>query len=728
MIRNTLLYILLLTLPFAASGQTADLSKLSGQLRELVAKPQPLCGRAVDGRTHEPVVCAFVRTASGGTAAVESHGGRVLATFGDICIADMPLSAVSGLSLDRRVSRIEAQRGSMPALDSVYIQIGAADAYAARRLPQAFDGAGVMVGVQDVGFDMTHPTFRDAATGRLRIRGLWDQLSADTADSAMPVGAAYEGEDALMAYAHTRDAAMIYHGTHTAGIAAGGGCGTRYRGIAFASDICLVGNAVTTNAALIDSADLYKYTYAMDALGFKYIFDHAAAEGKPCVINFSEGSTQDFRGDDVLYYEVLSRMCGPGRIIVASAGNNGLETNYFRKPRGTASAGVFVKRWAQSLAFMLKSESDFGIRFKAYGPTPYVLTLPTTLVKESPDSTYAAHLDIYGTGYDLTVTAVTSCYDRDETAYEVSLSGPTRIGWWLPMSFEVTGEAADVEFYNVNSTVYESDRDPSLTCGDNTHSVISPASAPCVIGVGATAYRTHYTNIRGETVTYDTGTGGAVGDYSSRGPTLDGRVKPEVVAPGTNIISAYSSYHLETLDELPEEVVATFEHDGRRYGWISGSGTSMSSPAVAGAIALWLQANPQLSPDGVREVLKASSTRRGGAQGDFDCEQGYGEINVYKGLLHILGIDGLPGISDHQPDKAAVSVADGHVVVSLDAPSRSRFTVRVYGCDGSLVAAADFPEGTDRAVLPVSAAHHGVYVVQLSSGDKAVCGSSLVRL
>ena len=128
MIRNTLLYILLLTLPFAASGQTADLSKLSGQLRELVAKPQPLCGRAVDGRTHEPVVCAFVRTASGGTAAVESHGGRVLATFGDICIADMPLSAVSGLSLDRRVSRIEAQRGSMPALDSVYIQIGAADA------------------------------------------------------------------------------------------------------------------------------------------------------------------------------------------------------------------------------------------------------------------------------------------------------------------------------------------------------------------------------------------------------------------------------------------------------------------------------------------------------------------------------------------------------------------------------------------------------------------------
>ena len=192
MIRNTLLYILLLTLPFAASGQTADLSKLSGQLRELVAKPQPLCGRAVDGRTHEPVVCAFVRTASGGTAAVESHGGRVLATFGDICIADMPLSAVSGLSLDRRVSRIEAQRGSMPALDSVYIQIGAADAYAARRLPQAFDGAGVMVGVQDVGFDMTHPTFRDAATGRLRIRGLWDQLSADTVGSPMPVGAAYE--------------------------------------------------------------------------------------------------------------------------------------------------------------------------------------------------------------------------------------------------------------------------------------------------------------------------------------------------------------------------------------------------------------------------------------------------------------------------------------------------------------------------------------------------------
>ena len=40
---------------------------------------------------------------------------------------------------------------------------------------------------------------------------------------------------------------------------------------------------------LIDPKDYYKYTYATDALGFKYIFDYAERMHQPCVINFSEG-------------------------------------------------------------------------------------------------------------------------------------------------------------------------------------------------------------------------------------------------------------------------------------------------------------------------------------------------------------------------------------------------------------------------------------------------------
>ena len=69
-------------------------------------------------------------------------------------------------------------------------------------------------------------------------------------------------------------------------------------------------------------------TYATDALGFKYIFDYADSVGKPCVISFSEGSGQDFQGYDVLFYEMLHQLVGPGHILLASAGNSGHIPSY----------------------------------------------------------------------------------------------------------------------------------------------------------------------------------------------------------------------------------------------------------------------------------------------------------------------------------------------------------------------------------------------------------------
>ena len=101
--------------------------------------------------------------------------------------------------------------------------------------------------------------------------------------------------------------------------------------MAFESDICLVSNAVESDKEFIDSVNYYKYTSATDALGFKYILDYAEREGKPCVVSYSEGAHEDFYGDDQLMYEVLDSLSGPGRIIVASAGNEGHFNSFFQK-------------------------------------------------------------------------------------------------------------------------------------------------------------------------------------------------------------------------------------------------------------------------------------------------------------------------------------------------------------------------------------------------------------
>lgn len=198
--------------------------------------------------------------------------------------------------------------------------------YAGTGLPQAYTGKGVVVGVQDVGFDVTHPTYFDTSTGAYRVKALWDQLAPKEEGSSLYVGRELTDEAALLSYGHTTDGLIQTHGTHTSGTAAGSGGTTAYRGIAFESDIALVGNAVNTNISLVPEEDREKYTYTTDILGFKYLFDYATAAGKPCVVSFSEGSLMDFRGDDQLYFESLAQLVGPGKILVArraTAGGTG---------------------------------------------------------------------------------------------------------------------------------------------------------------------------------------------------------------------------------------------------------------------------------------------------------------------------------------------------------------------------------------------------------------------
>jgi len=84
-----------------------------------------------------------------------------------------------------------------------------------------------------------------------------------------------------------------------------------------------------------------------------------------------------------------------------------------------------------------------------------------------------------------------------------------------------------------------------------------------------------------------------IASFSSRGPTADGRVKPDIVMPGTDIISARAA--------------------GTSLGTVQGqyytalSGTSMACPMAAGLCALALQAKPSLRPAELKAMLMQSS-------------------------------------------------------------------------------------------------------------------------
>jgi subtilisin family serine protease len=683
-------------------------------------------------------VCAFIRLAASGSDSGEelltANGCHILARFGDIFIASVPLHKLASLSLHPRVLRIEAERGTQSLTDSVPLQVNALPAYAGTQLPQAFTGAGTVVGVMDIGFDLTHPNFYDASATTYRIRRFWDQLSTDTLGSSLYVGADYTTQGSLLAYAHSRDGLDQTHGTHTAGIAAGSGYDSPYRGLAWGSDLCLVSNAVSADVALIDTADYYKYTYATDALGFKYIFDYAQSVGKPCVINFSEGSPQDFRGDDQLYYTILDSLTGPGRIIVSAAGNTGALNNYIRKPVGMARAGSFLTATNGYLMHTIKSADNFTTRLTFYvpGQAPTVCDIASADVLAAQDSTWTTTLVLGGDSCVVMLMAYKSGYEPSDIVYDLYVDGPKTLGDGLPLSVALMGEAADVALYRVSGYLVTSSLDATLADGDASHGILSPASAPGVICVGATSYRDHVVNYHGEVKQYDQGHLGERGPYSSMGPTYDGRVKPDVMAPGTNIISSYSSYYLEhhpSANDIDWDV-KHFDFNGRTYAWNSNSGTSMASPVVAGAIALWLEADPRLTAADCLDIFARTCTRPDASLTYPNNLYGYGQIDVYAGLLEVLrrSSTGLSSVfATPKVSGLSCQVTPTHLVLTAAQPADAAFDVAVYSLQGTLMQQAHFPPGASVYQMPITSLPIGTYAVKVSGSSNISGGLVFAR-
>lgn len=677
-------HILLAALMLVATITCHAQIKLSPMVRSIMLEAQNTTN-AKGKQQPERRLNAFVRTTD--TNVLRQNDCHILASFGDIHIANIPVSRLRSLISNDAIKRIEVGKSCMTLNDEAAKAVNMAQVHQAE-VPgiQPVDGLtltgrGVVVGVMDVGFDLTHPTFYSRDMSRYRIKALWDQLdftqggspvtNADTTN----VGRQYIGQEQLLQKQHSTDAETEHHGTHTLGTAAGsGGEGNpevpiRYSGMAPDADICLVANAIGNNLPLVPEDQRYLYNNTLDVLGFKYIFDYATAHNQPCVISFSEGAYPNMDGDDVLYCEALNSMFGPGRILCASAGNENTKLTYLLKPVGKSEEGVFVGEKKHSMYFTARSSDKMTLRISFMNDATNGIVreyhTDQCLLLSDDDDVFTDTLMVNGLEHVVYLAAYPSCYNEKEWATEIAIqtNDSTYISRDSKLKLTLLGENVRSELFSMSSGFIV---DPFT--GDNpaegSHNIHTPGGLPGVICVGSINTRQEVTLADGTVRPMNRGGIGEISDFSSTGPSMCGEIKPDVCAPGASVYSAASSWAAGGIQNV-WGVVSTFDYNGRKYGWRTDQGTSMATPVVAGIVATWLQACPTLTPQQVLEAIASTCTQSLDFE-FYDCitddrgilknnTYGYGNIDAYAGLQYVL--NNFTGIRDITADTAGNSTA-----------------------------------------------------------------------
>lgn len=461
------------------------------------------------------------------------------------------------------------------------------------------------------------------------------------------------------------------------------------------------------------------------------------------MVSLSQGRNLTLEGEETLEEEYVTSQLGPGRILVACAGNEGDDPDYVKKSADMDSVFVWLETASSSLATSLLADGDFKLQLRFYKNTDDefcdTLKIASDSLKTGEHTftfTPRLHNDRDSDEiYTIKTQAFTSKYAPEKYGINLFIMGKkTHQGIDAPIALDIFSDlGAEVECYSNHETGTSFGR--LLDDADATHSVCSPGCIPSVICVGATAYRQgYYSTIYNEPVDDYRGNGGMCAIFSSMGPTFDGRIKPDVMAPGANILSAYSSYWLEKMEKTEDAVakkgalypitdITTV--DGRRYPWGSKSGTSMSTPVVAGAIALWLQANPQLTSDDCKAIFAKTCRQPEDSLSYPNIEYGYGEIDVYAGLLEVLHLPtAIKDLSTSQPSALSFALQSGQLRIA-GAAEDSPYTVRIYTVGGQQLYQQRFSGG--EASISLSSMPSGVLAVQVDGPTKETTGSTLIR-
>lgn len=399
-------------------------------------------------------------------------------------------------------------------------------------------GRGVLLAVIDSGIDYFHRDFRNA-DGSTRILELWDQ-DRETVYPAEQINEALMAGSRAAAYRIVPSRDLSGHGTAVTGIAAGNGLedAGQYRGVAYESPLLIVKLGVPNRESFPRTTELMR---ALD-----YVVKKAVALKMPLVVNLSFGNTYGSHDGSSLLETFINDIGNYGKnVIVTGTGNEGSQKGH---TSGFLSAGQMKEIELSVAAY----ETGFGVQlWKAYedefeislispggvsvGPISRRLGPQRIRFPETTVLLYYGEPSPYSTAQEIYMDFIPNDNFMESGIWKIRLT-PTKIirgqyDLWLPSAGAL----------NRATRFLEATPDTTLTI---------PSTAARVISVAA--YDDTY-------FTY--------ADFSGRGYTrLNNLIKPELAAPGVNIITAASGGGYEAV-----------------------TGTSFAAPFVSGSAALMME-------------------------------------------------------------------------------------------------------------------------------------------
>ncbi|NND03978.1 MAG: S8 family serine peptidase, partial [Acidimicrobiia bacterium] len=508
--------------------------------------------------------------------------------------------------------------------------------------PRAIDQARVVVGIIDVGgFDFAHPDF--LRSGEPRFRAIWDQggpgagtgaqgripeVRYGTVITPAMMKAAMKDADVagvlphdFMPQSSTRPGS---HGTHVASIAAGNS-GVCPEAHIVGVTIALSGDELERRSTFFDSTRL---AHAVD-----FITEYAANVGLPVAINISLGTNGHAHdGTSPIARWIDTKLSRPGRCVCVAAGNSGQEAATFDGDIGYLSGRIHASGRipARGLNADLEwqvvgngivdvSENEMEIWYRAGDEFCVQVRSPSGCESEwvGPGEFYEnqplpskTFLSVYNERY-----LPANGQNRISIFLSPNLKSPINgieAGTWT-----VRLKGIEVRDGRYDAWIERDDPRPLGRLGDSqawlfpsyfsstsnvdSNSVSSLACGRDVIAVGNADMSQDQIHVS-----------------SSQGPTWDGRPKPDIAAPGSDIVAANG-----------------FAGGEDRDMWVSKTGTSMASPYVTGVAAVMLAKERRLTAKQIAGIMRRTAQPFAGSDYQWQDAAGYGVIQAEECLERV---------------------------------------------------------------------------------------------